>query len=230
MKNKNGFTLMELLVALFLSSMVTVALISIWRGASIQTSQGQRQAIIRNNMSIFLRSLYKDLTEADVILYPTSTGSATNGLLLMSGYNMRRIDDANVAIGRIAEGSFQNSFIRSYYFDETNHRICLNENRTIFGENFIVSASDGSSAINMPDPAIMGISNIISDSSNTCEKVVMDNVNDASISLLNNNNSSCSSGETCRYRVAINIFRDFGGNSVPVSINFERIFVAAGGA
>ena len=48
MRNEKGFTLMELMAAIFIGGMVTAALILIWKTASIQTSQGQRQTIRRN--------------------------------------------------------------------------------------------------------------------------------------------------------------------------------------
>jgi prepilin-type N-terminal cleavage/methylation domain-containing protein len=237
MRNRKGFTLMELLVALFIGGMVTIALVSVWRAVSIQTSQGQRQAIVRNNMSIFLRMLYKDLTEADVILYPNTIGSVTGGLLFMSGYNMKLIEGNNVAVGRASDGLFKTSVLRSYRFDSDNHRICLNENRTPFGGELVGQDSDDRDVVNKSiiDSSI-AISALISNNSTGCGQVVMDNVNGASnapsVTLLDDENNNCTSGKTCnRYKVSINIFRDFvGGNSVPVNINFERIFTSSGGA
>jgi prepilin-type N-terminal cleavage/methylation domain-containing protein len=219
MRNKNGFTLMELLVALFIGSMVTVALVSVWRAASIQTSQGQRQAIVRNNMSIFLRMFYKDLTEADIVLYPTGIGSIT-GVLLMSGYNIKRIG-GDVAPGRASENElFENSVVRTYVLDSAKHRICLNENRSPFRAPFDESLTlDATTAAVLVSP----ISTFISNNSGvgTCNRVVMDNVNSAEVEVTPSNGT---------YQVKINIFRDFGGNAVPVNINFKRIFTAAGGA
>jgi len=86
MRNNKGFTLMELLAAIFIGGMVTAAMILIWKVASIQTGQGQRQTIIRNQISNFERQLYKDFQEADVITFPndhTPLGNTTaNGLIL----------------------------------------------------------------------------------------------------------------------------------------------------
>lgn len=82
MTGSKGFTLMELLVAVFIGSMVTISLVSIWKGASLQTSQGQRQSIIRNNLSLFLRGIHKDITESDVILYPNTALSEGSALLV----------------------------------------------------------------------------------------------------------------------------------------------------
>ena len=60
MRNNKGFTLMELVAAIFIGGMVTAALVLIWKTASTQTSQGQRQTIIRNQVSNFQRQLYRD--------------------------------------------------------------------------------------------------------------------------------------------------------------------------
>lgn len=84
MRNNKGFTLMELLAAIFIGGMVTAAMILIWKVASIQTGQGQRQTIIRNQISNFERQLYKDFQEADVITFPNSNNmiGPSNGLIL----------------------------------------------------------------------------------------------------------------------------------------------------
>ena len=43
MKNNKGFTLMELLVAVFIGSMVTIALVSIWKAATQLMETGSLQ-------------------------------------------------------------------------------------------------------------------------------------------------------------------------------------------
>lgn len=88
MRNNKGFTLMELLAAIFIGGMVTAAMILIWKVASIQTGQGQRQTIIRNQISNFERQLYKDFQEADVITFPndqTYNGNTTSSGLILAG-------------------------------------------------------------------------------------------------------------------------------------------------
>lgn len=76
MRNNKGFTLMELVAAIFIGGMVTAALVLIWKTASVQTSQGQRQTIVRNQISNFQRQLYRDFYSADIITFPTSSISA----------------------------------------------------------------------------------------------------------------------------------------------------------
>jgi prepilin-type N-terminal cleavage/methylation domain-containing protein len=65
MINKKGFTLMELLVAVFIGGMVSMALVSIWKAASLQTSKARKQTMERNNRTFLLRSMYNDITSAD---------------------------------------------------------------------------------------------------------------------------------------------------------------------
>ena len=96
MRNNKGFTLMELLAAIFIGGMVTAAMILIWKVASIQTGQGQRQTIIRNQISNFERQLYKDFQEADVITFPNDqlpiVYTSTNSLILAG---LKHVQPAN---------------------------------------------------------------------------------------------------------------------------------------
>ncbi len=109
MKNNKGFTLMELLAALFIGGMVTGALILVWKTASFQTSQGQRQTIIRNQVSSFIRQLYRDFYAADIIADPPENNDpdSTRSILLTGLKKAKRIDDTHFipfAMGSHAEG------------------------------------------------------------------------------------------------------------------------------
>lgn len=96
MRNEKGFTLMELMAAIFIGGMVTAALILIWKTASIQTSQGQRQTIIRNQISSFQRQLYKDFYSSDIIVSPNfgccDISTNTPSILLSGIKKAKRID------------------------------------------------------------------------------------------------------------------------------------------
>lgn len=82
MRNNKGFTLMELIAAIFIGGMVTAALVLVWKTASLQTSQGQRHTIIRNQISNFQRQLYRDFYETDIITWPEA-GRTSDTLLLV---------------------------------------------------------------------------------------------------------------------------------------------------
>lgn len=97
MKNDKGFTLMELTVAIFIGSMVTAALILVWKTASVQTSQGQRQTIVRNQVSNFQRQLYRDFYSADIITYPP-VGTNGTAFLLAGIKKAQKIDDSTFQV------------------------------------------------------------------------------------------------------------------------------------
>lgn len=67
---KKGFTLMELLVSIFISGMVMLSLVAMWKTSSNHTAQAQRQSIIRNESTIFLRRLYNDFISASETICP----------------------------------------------------------------------------------------------------------------------------------------------------------------
>ncbi len=104
MMNKRAFTLMELLVAVFIGSMVTIALVSVWKGASLQTSQSQRQTVIRNNLSMFLRILHRDLTDSDVVIFPRVEGQSSGNTKLVVGKNAL-LTGTNTFKGRTSAGT-----------------------------------------------------------------------------------------------------------------------------
>ena len=99
MRNNKGFTLMELVAAIFIGGMVTAALVLIWKTASTHTTQGQRQTIIRNQISNFQRQLYKDFYSADVITFPTKTYNAQtsqNTVILAGVKKAKRLNDTQI--------------------------------------------------------------------------------------------------------------------------------------
>ena len=93
MRNNKGFTLMELVAAIFIGGMVTAALILIWKTASVQTSQGQRQTIIRNQISNFQRQLYRDFYGADIITWPNANTASQPVLLLTGIKKAKQLDE-----------------------------------------------------------------------------------------------------------------------------------------
>lgn len=102
MRNNKGFTLMELVAALFIGGMVTAALVLVWKTASTQTSQGQRQTIMRNQVSNFQRQLYKDFYSADMITFPNATNSSGTNILLAGLKKAKRISNTQFEILNLA--------------------------------------------------------------------------------------------------------------------------------
>lgn len=79
MRRKNGFTLMELLVSIFITGMVMLSLVAMWKTSSNHTSQAQRQSIIKNENTIFLRKFYADFISASEVICPWGLGYEYNG-------------------------------------------------------------------------------------------------------------------------------------------------------
>jgi prepilin-type N-terminal cleavage/methylation domain-containing protein len=207
MTNKKGFTLMELLVAVFIGSMVTIALVSVWKAASMQTSEGQRQTIVRNNLSIFARGLHRDITEADVILFPTSTLTNSGSTLLVGAYNVIR-DDEKVNVYKSALGP-SNYF--AYCYDSGSGSIRKQEG--------VITNSEAISAF---------ISGLGACSTGYGPKV-MDNVDSVSITTPRDSESE-RYFKDATFNVAMRIYKDFGGKSIPINIIFDHTFTTAGGA
>jgi prepilin-type N-terminal cleavage/methylation domain-containing protein len=221
MINKKGFSLMELLVALFIGSMVTVALVSMWRGASMQTAQGQRQAVVRNNLSIFLRGLHKDITEADLIIYPTTSGNLGGGALLMGLYNAQRTGDTLMPGRPALNGGRMTTFY--YCLNSTEGSIRRYESNIALQDAAGVALKPADHAALRPVEIISYLGTFAPAQCNVGVKV-MDNVD------TNPLKTNIETTDNIKFNVNLHIYKEFGDKSVPVNIEFIRTFVTAGGA
>lgn len=69
MKNKNGFTLTEILLAAMIVGLIGVALASLTTAASRESGVGSSRVMLRNNLSIALRQLRQDVHHASRVLF-----------------------------------------------------------------------------------------------------------------------------------------------------------------
>lgn len=67
MRNKKGFSLTEVLVAVMIVGLVGIALASLTTAASRESSVGRSKVFLRNNLSLFLRTLRDDINSATYI-------------------------------------------------------------------------------------------------------------------------------------------------------------------
>lgn len=214
MKNNKGFTLMELLVAVFIASMVTIALMTIWKASSMQTSQGQRQSIIRNNLSILMRTLHRDLTEADLILAPSSGQSgglivaARNAYLTKEGSNYYVMPNT-VSYSKDPEGvQIESEPIVFAYCQEGN---TIRRSSEIALKELSKSQLDKDSLV----------SSLESECSSG--RIYMDYVPSSGFEV--------STSDNINYTVSIVVHKNFEGSETPpVHIEMEKIFTKAGGA
>lgn len=97
MKNKKGFTLTEILLAVMIVGIIGVALAALTTAASRESGVGRSKVLLRNNLSIALRQLRRDIKESSRVLYVRGTLgsiSTTKIPLLMLGKNVDQGDGA----------------------------------------------------------------------------------------------------------------------------------------
>lgn len=214
MKNNKGFTLMELLVAVFIASMVTIALMTIWKASSMQTSQGQRQSIIRNNLSILMRALHRDITESDLILAPSSGQSgglivaARNAYLTKEGASYYVMPNT-VSYSKDPEGvQIESDPIAFAYCQEGN---------TVRRSSEI--------SLKELDKDSLKRDSLVSSLESECSsgRIYMDYVPSSGFDI--------STSDNINYTVSIIVHKNFEGSETPpVHIEMEKVFTKAGGA
>jgi len=87
MKNKKGFTLTEVLLAVMIVGIIGVALAALTTAASRESGVGRSKVMLRNNLSIALRQLRRDVHESSRVLYVrgnTVSSSSTTPLLALA--------------------------------------------------------------------------------------------------------------------------------------------------
>ena len=67
MKNRKGFTLTEVLLAVMILGLIGISLASLTRAASRESAAGRSRVLLRNNLSSFMRVLRADLAEASIV-------------------------------------------------------------------------------------------------------------------------------------------------------------------
>jgi len=213
MRNNKGFTLMELLVAVFIASMVTVALVTIWKAASIQTSQGQRQTMVRNNLSILLRALHRDITESDLVLapYQGSSGECNGqeGSLVVMARNAH-LESVGVTkiVSKPNVGLSESAKLES---DPTVIAYCLNNNAV----RRIEIALPEDTADRLAETLVCSLSSACNSG-----KIYMDYTSVFNVSTNDNIN----------YNINIVVHKDFDNSQTPpINIEVNRTFTKAGG-
>lgn len=81
MKNKRGFTLTEVLLAVMVVGLIGVALASLTTAATRESGVGRSKVMLRNNLSLFLRTLRDDINAATYINMGASSGPGAGTLI-----------------------------------------------------------------------------------------------------------------------------------------------------
>ncbi len=108
MKNKKGFTLTEILLAVMIVGIIGIALASLTTAASRESGVGRSRVLLRNNLSIALRQLREDIHNSSRVLYvrgriDSSSSGTTIPLLVLA----KNLDLDNSAI----DSSFSPTYI-----------------------------------------------------------------------------------------------------------------------
>lgn len=83
MKDKKGFTLTEVLLAVMIVGLIAVSLASLTRGAARESGSGRSKVMLRNNLSSFMRRLRSDLTKANFVTYISGPITDSGKLITM---------------------------------------------------------------------------------------------------------------------------------------------------
>lgn len=84
MKNKKGFTLTEILLAVMIVGIIGVALAALTTAASRESGVGRSKVLLRNNLSIVLRQLRRDIQESSRVLYVRGEQTASGTVPLLA--------------------------------------------------------------------------------------------------------------------------------------------------
>ena len=236
MMTKKGFTLMELLVSIFITGMVMLALVAMWRTASNQTAQAQRQSVIKNENTIFLRRFYNDFVSASEVICPWAYGQSVGQYECSKGKylavkeavidpdkdkhtNLIRITEPICGSGSewgtenndigICEARCIKPSYTMYIYEKGNVYRC---------HKTFLTGSDN----------VIPIKNLISDAQNYCTKEVRELVLPyvSSFSLLTMQQDSNSGYHTLFPELLIDytVNREFGNGIPPVTFRFKRLF------
>jgi len=228
---KKGFTLMELLVSIFITGMVMLSLVAMWKTSSNQTALAQRQSIIKNENTIFLRKIYADFVSASEIICPwgyskggipcnNNTYIAVKEAVLKPGDadTLMRITKKacsnnwanNETLSNMAARCIKPSYV-VYTLDETTHMVYRCSN------NFLTESD-----------STISVSTLANNARTYCEthkEIVMPYVADFSLSVPPIGNS-----KSPELLVEYTVVRDFGEGIPPFLYKFKRYLTKKRGA
>ena len=81
MRNNKGFSLTEVLVAVMIVGLIGIALASLTVSASRESAAGRSKVMLRNNMSLFMRTLRDDINAATYIEGGNASPAGTGVIL-----------------------------------------------------------------------------------------------------------------------------------------------------
>ncbi len=229
---KKGFTLMELLVSIFISGMVMLALVAMWKTSSNHTAQAQRQTIIKNENTVFLRKIYSDFISSSEIICPWSYskgGASCNDGEYISVKEAVINPENRDQLMRITNpicGASNNAWATGDTLGNMVSR-CIKPSYTIY-----VFDKDSMQVYRcknnfLTENKVINISTLISDAHSFCSTAsnrenIMPYVSDFSLTI--------PSDSISELFIDYTINRDFGEGTPPVYFKFKHFLTRKGGA
>lgn len=122
-KNNKGFTLVEILVALFLTGLVMAGLVGIWVSASNFATSNREELLYRNAMSVASRKIQRDMAEATAIdTNPVQCSASGGGNTAFLEVFKNYIPGENGSSGRCIAGEVP-AIVVTYCFVGADNRI-----------------------------------------------------------------------------------------------------------
>lgn len=228
MGQKKGFTLMELLVSIFISGMVMLSLVAMWKTSSNHTAQAQRQSIIKNDNTIFLRKFYTDFVMADDIVCPwgfSDTDPCTTYDGQFFAINHAKVDTSDLSkIKRTTGPVCGGNFTDNTNLSNISNR-CLKPSYIVYTvrDNAVYRCSKVFLDQNVNS---VSISDFLSDAKTYCDEeenneLIMPYIQYSSITIPVEGGIIYPESLKLEYAVR----RDFAGDIPPVYFKFQRYFV-----
>ena len=240
---KKGFTLMELLVSIFISGMVMMALVAMWKTSSTQTAEAQRQSIIKNENTIFLRKIYSDFVSASEIICP-SDGRPRTSPIICPNNTFISVKEAVISsdtakLNRTtapicgedhnkwsdAVGGLSEANAMAGRCIKPSYTVYLLQDNMIYKchDNFLTGETETSISI-------LGNNGLLQTATNYCNveanrEMIMPYVQNFSLSIPN-----VGSSNGPELLIDYTIKRDFGEDIPPVYFKFKRFLTKKGGA
>lgn len=110
-KNKNGFTLLELLIFMGIFSVILVSLTTLFSTIVSQQFENQSFSAAESDKTYILSKLAYDFSEAESVVAPTSNGETSQTLTIMVDgvNNTYSVEDGNLVLNISGESYVLNS-------------------------------------------------------------------------------------------------------------------------
>ena len=97
-KDRGGFTLTEVLLAVMIVGLIAVALAALTRAAARESGAGRSKIMLRNNLSTFVRTLRRDMSQATVVKSVSGAASCNANSAVTLAQLAQNVDSSGTLI------------------------------------------------------------------------------------------------------------------------------------